>query len=996
MKFIFVVRVDFASFPRLFAGYGMKNVETLEILLILLILEYFYKQIGGKRLLKKMLKLFASDSPNYRTIGTVIAVFGIFLLCLIWTGLYYMLQSERQQAVKEASKETANLARAFEEHTFRTINSADQVALFLKYESEKEGLTLDIPHYVKEGRISGQPFVLLTIVNEKGESVASSQVPFVPANISDREHFLVHKNPASEKLFISKPVLGRTSGKWSIQMTRRINKPDGSFGGVVVVSLDPFYFSDFYNQVDLGQNSVIALVGSDGIVRARRSGQNTTVGQDLSNSTFASQLQFSNTGTYLSTSAIDGVKRLFSYRTLSDYPLTVLVGLDQDEIMANVNKRARNYYLVSGTITAVILGFILLLLKSAARQQVAEEALKQARDNLELQVEHRTQELYTANQELQKTNEDLESEIVERIEVEETLLQKEEDLRISKETLSIAAELAHLGPWKYDPETNLFEFGDEFYALFATSAAREGRFMVPEVYAKTFVHPDDAWLVAAEVQKSITFSGRHFSNYLEHRIIRRDGVVRTIAVRTNTFKDADGRIIKHYGANQDITERVLAENELRQQAATIRQMAYYDMLTGLPNRAHLSEWLSNKMERSRLGDYPGAVLFIDLDDLKMVNDTFGHSCGDEIIIAAGSRIVAEVGEEGFVARIGGDEFIVILPGITDRHQIDSIVHRIIRSLAQRHDVGGTHFHMTASIGIAVYPVDGVTAEEIIKNADNAMYAAKKDGKNCWRFYTSVMQTEAYDKMRLTNSLRYALERGEFSLHYQPQILAGTGSVVGFESLLRWHSNIHGSVPPARFIPLAEQSGLINHIGQWVLREACLFARRLTDNGHSEINVAVNISSKQLAADDFITLVRSAVEDAGIEPRQLELEITESVLMASLEDATSKLAELQAFGISLSLDDFGTGYSSLTYLRKLPVKTLKIDKSFIEMIANDPHVAKIIVSIINMAHTLDMSVVAEGVETEQQLIYLTGSGCDRIQGFIFSRPLPESEAIGLLD
>ena len=251
-----------------------------------------------------------------------------------------------------------------------------------------------------------------------------------------------------------------------------------------------------------------------------------------------------------------------------------------------------------------------------------------------------------------------------------------------------------------------------------------------------------------------------------------------------------------------------------------------------------------------------------------------------------------------------------------------------------------------------------------------------------------MQTEAYEKVNLTNSLRYVIERGELSLQYQPQVLVERNAVIGFEALLRWNSPEYGNVSPLRFIPLAEQSGLIHPIGQWVLQEACLFARRLIDQGWEKIHVAVNISSKQLAADNFIAIVRDAIENAGIEPRQLELEITESVLMASLEDATYKLAELKVLGVRLSLDDFGTGYSSLTYLRTLPVTTLKIDKSFIDMIATDEDMAQIIGSIIDMAHILDMMVVAEGVETEQQLNYLTGKGCDGIQGYIFSRPLPE--------
>lgn len=491
-------------------------------------------------------------------------------------------------------------------------------------------------------------------------------------------------------------------------------------------------------------------------------------------------------------------------------------------------------------------------------------------------------------------------------------------------------------------------------------------------------------------------------------VLKSQGEVRNLEVRfrhkggNTVYGQLSARLLNLKGEPcymvgvRDITEQVRAEKERRQQAEIIQHMAYFDSVTGLPNRRHLNEWLNKEIERACRGEASGAVLFIDLDNLKMVNDTYGHTCGDEIIIAAGTGIVASIDEEAFVARIGGDEFVVILPGKNDREQINEIVQRISKALGQKQENSETQFHMTASVGIAFYPADGNTAEEIIKNADNAMYAAKKDGKNCWRFYTVAMQNETYEKMRLTSGLLHALERGELSLVYQPQIFPAEGTVLGFEALLRWNSSEHGgTVAPMRFVPLAEQSGLIHSIGQWVLYEACRFVRRLTDQGWSGIHVAVNVSSKQLAAADFIAVVRSAVRTAGIQLHQLELEITESLLMTSLEDAASKLAKLKALGVRISLDDFGTGYSSLTYLRRLPVGTLKIDKSFIDMITTDAHGAKIIGSIINMAHILNMMVVAEGVETEQQLVYLANNGCDIIQGYLFSRPVPEAEAIEFL-
>lgn len=443
---------------------------------------------------------------------------------------------------------------------------------------------------------------------------------------------------------------------------------------------------------------------------------------------------------------------------------------------------------------------------------------------------------------------------------------------------------------------------------------------------------------------------------------------------------------------EEIMERQAAQEALGKKSEEIERLAFYDSLTGLPNRACLNELLEAELEKKGSGPPAGALLMIDLDDIKMVNDTFGHTYGNSLITIAGQRIVSEAGSEAVVGRSGGDEFIVLAPGKAEQAEIGRLADRIIAVFCQDIEVLGIAFHMSASAGIACYPVDGTTAEELLKNADNAMYAAKNAGKNCWRFYEPAMQAEAYERIHLIHHLRHAIERGEFSLHYQPQAGIPGGMITGFEALLRWNSSEYGLVSPDRFIPLAEQSGLIQPIGQWVLQEACKFARRLARLGWTNGRIAVNVSPHQLCADSFISNVREALGNAGIKPDQLELEITENALIASLEDSIEKLDELQAMGVKLSLDDFGTGYSSLTYLQRLPVNTLKIDKAFIDMIIRDGAQKAMIGSIVELAHIMEMTVVAEGVETQEQLAYLTKCRCDRIQGYLVSRPVPEAEAL----
>ena len=423
-----------------------------------------------------------------------------------------------------------------------------------------------------------------------------------------------------------------------------------------------------------------------------------------------------------------------------------------------------------------------------------------------------------------------------------------------------------------------------------------------------------------------------------------------------------------------------------------RYQAFHDPLTGLPNRAYLNNRLEEEMQNARRGDSSGAVMFIDLDDLKTVNDSFGHACGDDLIKAAAEQISCAVGPDAFVARVGGDEFIVILPGENNLRRIAQIADDLVLAAQREYCIAGRNIHMSASLGVTLYPSDGDQAQDILKNADNAMYAAKAAGRNCWRFYEAAMLKDAYEKLVLTNNLRHALERGEFSLQYQPQISLVSEKVIGFEALLRWNSQEHGSISPAKFIPLAEQSGLILTIGEWVFGEACRFARKLANLGQHHLHVAVNVSPRQLADADFVAMVRNHIEESNIQPAQLEVEITENVLIESLDDSTRKLEALKELGVTLSLDDFGTGYSSLTYLRNLPVITLKIDKTFIDKILEDKVQEGFIRSIIDMAHVLGLHVVAEGVESEQQLSKLKQFECDCVQGYVFSRPLPELSAL----
>lgn len=431
-------------------------------------------------------------------------------------------------------------------------------------------------------------------------------------------------------------------------------------------------------------------------------------------------------------------------------------------------------------------------------------------------------------------------------------------------------------------------------------------------------------------------------------------------------------------------------------AQNVERLAYHDQLTGLPNRERIIEFLKSELLAAVAANTSGAVLYIDMDDLKLVNDSYGHSYGDSMIITAAMHLVSLAPLGATVARVGGDEFIVLLPAMDETQRVEKLAAEIVDTLSREYEIRDLQFHASASIGIAMYPQDGRTTEEILRNADTALNEAKRLGKHCWRFFHKSLQETAYGNMQLINGLQSALTNRELSLHFQPQLSLKSGEAIAFEALLRWHSALHGDVSPGRFIPLVERSHLIETIGAWTLREAAVFSRTLISLGHPDVRVAVNVSPRQLKARDFLQVVRDSFTEQELAAGRLEIEITEGVFIESMEECVSVLNDLRALGVHLSLDDFGTGYSSLTYLRSLPVQTVKIDKTFIDLVTTDSTRLALLASIINMAHVLGLAVVAEGVETAEQLDRLLDCGCDTIQGYLVQRPAPAAAALKIFD
>ena len=474
----------------------------------------------------------------------------------------------------------------------------------------------------------------------------------------------------------------------------------------------------------------------------------------------------------------------------------------------------------------------------------------------------------------------------------------------------------------------------------------------------------------------------------EFRLVHVSGAERWVRARAFPVHNEHGGIDRHAGITEDITESKRAQERLV-------QLAHYDHLTGLPNRVLFYDRLKQALAQARRNGWHSAVLVIDLDRFKTVNDTFGHAHGDELLQKISERLTQCVRSSDTVGRLGGDEFAVILNELAASEGAGLVAQGIIAALAAPFDIKGNELHTTASVGIAVYPSDSDNVDTLVSDADAAMYHAKTAGRGVYRFYTAEMNQQALDKVKLEAKLRRAVEHEEFLLYFQPKVDIATGAIAGCEALLRWASPEDGLVSPDRFIPMLEETGLIIPVGEWVLRAACRQVVAWKAARVTPVPIAVNLSARQFQQPDLGAVVTQALSEHGVAARYLEIEITESVAMKNAEASIETLRELKALGVRLAIDDFGTGYSSLSYLKRLPVDTVKIDRSFVTDLATNPDDATIAQAIISMAHNLGLKVVAEGVETASQLSFLRAHDCDQMQGYYFAKGLPEPEMTAML-
>ena len=864
-----------------------------------------------------MLRRWLTDSPRA---NLAIALFCVVVVGIAWASRLDRVEVERSQTVTEVMKQNANLAIAFEEHTVRTLKGIDQALLFIKHESEEPGSKPNIRELLTHGIIDNNLFTYIGVVDEQGDLTYGSE-QFNPTNLGDREWFKVHQLQSSDAPFLGKPLLGRVTGKWAFQMSRRIDKPDGSFCGVVYASVDPAYFSKFYRQADLGDEGLVTLVGLDAITRARRVGQELTFGEDMRESTLFAEHAKNSAGSFVSVGKLDGKRRLISYRSLVQYPLIVAVGTSQTEALASFYQREHNYYMRTALFSLFVVVFAAGLIVALSRQKRAMVSVAR-----------------------------------------------------SEARFRATFDQAAVGIVRSALDLRLLEVNPKFCEM--VGYAQE------ELLGHNLLDltsPEDRSKNNDFKNQLLADPSDPFSPEMENRYLHKDGSVVWAVIASTLVRGKNGDPDYLVTIIQDVTERRRAEER-------VAYLAWFDSLTGLPNRHRLHDDLTQMLAQAqRTASWVGCIV-VKLDHFKDVNSIYGRRAGDQLLVEVAERLRRSAGGSDTAGRLGDDEFALLLSNLTTADDAGLMAQKVIDALAPRFNLGGLETYISANIGIAIYPDYANGPEELLKKAEQAMYHAKEQGRNTFRFYLPRMNERAQKRLELDVSLRSALERNEFLLHYQPKIDLTTGVMSGLEALLRWQHPEQGRMAPADFVPILEETGLIAPVGEWVLQTVCKQIKVWQARGITVPPVAVNLSAQQFHRADFDAQVRTLITKSGVDSRLIELEITESMLMREPAEAAGMLSRLKRMGVKLSVDDFGTGYSSLAYLKRFPLDALKIDRTFVRDLATDSDDGEIALAIISLAHNLKLKVVAEGVETEAQMNFLRSHGCDEMQGYYFARPM----------
>jgi diguanylate cyclase (GGDEF)-like protein len=735
-------------------------------------------------------------------------VLTVLALLVIWGATLNMIRVERVNATTLAASAALELVTTYEAQVVRALREIDQTLKLVNYAYETKGAAAALADLKARSLLPPDLVFVVSIVTPDGTLVASTR-PLKERSLVDPGH---PQRLHSDALWIDQPRKNAQSGEWTLQFGRALHNARGALAGAVLVGVDASYFVSGYETATLGKKGVLGLLGTDGVFRARRTGESISAGDAIDYARVVPEADLDGPTVALAASSWDGVQRFTAAQQLYDFPVAVLVGLSEEEQLAAAHHHAQLYLWRAG------IGSVLLVLLATVLGRMSWQlARARTREN--------------------------------------------------------EAKLAH--------------------------------------------------------------------------------------------------------------------------ALRIEYLAYHDGLTALPNRSLFNKLLNQAISQAQRSKTALAVAFIDLDRFKQINDTLGHEAGDQLLKEVASRLRTCLRENDIVARLGGDEFVVLLTELTAEKYAATAAQKIIAAIARPFILLGQEFRVTASIGISSYPSDGITAETLTKHADIAMYQAKEDGKNTFQFYSEKLNANSLERLTLESSLRHALERGEFRLHYQAKRDISTGQITGMEALLRWQNPDLGLVAPLQFIQMAEETGLIVPIGKWALETACLQNVAWQTWGLPRLTIAVNISPRQFSDEHLVRDVAAILESTGLRPDFLELEIHESQLIHDIDKTLKILTALKALGVKIAIDDFGAGFSSLATLQRFPLDTIKIDRSYIRDIVKQDEDSNLAKAVIAMGKSLSLTVVAQGVETREQADFLREHACDEFQGFYFNKPVPAERFAELL-
>lgn len=993
----------------------------------------------------------SSLSPSARSHGSLSVLYGgvtaLILIAVIMAAV--TLMQLREQARIRAVTTTQNLAKSIEQTIDGLVDTIDVALLSSSKEISRQMAAGGVEVHSVSLLLMEQQKLVPSVVgfratDERGDIIYGADTVSPPINIADRDYFIRLRDDASVGLVFTKPFVGRVIQKWVWGFARRISKPDGSFGGVVfaVVSIDEI--SRLLNKINIGAGGSISLRTGDLALITRYPASSLVdfpIGEKRLSMAFLETFRENpREGTYSSgETSIDGIDRTYSYFRSAKYDFIVNVGADNQLAFAEWRKQART---VGGLVLLFILALLVFsrLISHAWRRQ--EESLDSLRDAQEVaHLGHYVIELRTGHW----TSSTILDGIVgidssyprdarhwQELAAPEYREERQAYFNaVVEQHLPFDHEYRIIRPcdgeerWVHSQGRLQLDADGEPVALVGTilditerkRAEAELRIAAAAFESQEAMVITDADTVILRVNRAFTEStgysaeeiigkkpsqlksGRHDAEFFramwesikrtggwqgEIWDRRKDGQEYQKWLTISAVKDGNGVVTHYVGAQYDITERKRAEEK-------INELAFYDQLTGLPNRTLLLDRLKQAMTAgSRSGKF-GALLLIDLDHFKTLNDTLGHDMGDLLLKQVGQRLTACIRAGDTVARLGGDEFVVVLAGLSQNEQeaataTEQVGEKILAALKEVYRLKEVAYHCTPSIGATLFCGQRTELEALLKQGDLAMYKAKDAGRNTLRFFDPDMEVAVMKRAALEKDLRTATEERHFVLHYQAQM--SDGRLIGAEALVRWQHPQRGMISPADFIPLAEETGLILPLGQWVMETACKeLARWAGKPEMAGLTLAVNVSAQQFRLPDFVSQVLAVLRGSGADPKRLKLELTESMLVDNIQDIVDKMFALKREGVGFSLDDFGTGYSSLSYLKRLPLDQLKIDQSFVRDVLDDANDASIAQTIIALARSLGLGVIAEGVETAQQRDFLASSGCHAYQGYYFSRPLP---------